>query len=274
MQEQTYPLNRDRLSVLVAIILLLSVLFRFVELPETSWQLNVLGSPLEIRFTSSSLLIVLTVALVVTGTRFVLRDHPDVPDRLPRPLYLSWVLPGLLSGLVVYVVHLAPTVQVWAGGVLLLGFVVSLAVGAEFVALSTEDPRYTHARLALNLLAYLLAFLLFYLVYQTRARSLVTATAVTIASFLVAIDLLSVADVSVERVALHAAGVGLVVGQATWALNYWQLNNWAGAFAILLVFYAASGVTHQRLLDKLSGRVLAEFGLVTIIALIILFLAS
>ncbi len=274
MLEHTYPLNRDRLSVLVAIILLLSVLFRFIELPESSWRLDILGSPLEIQVTSTSLLVVLTVALVVTGTRFVLRDHADVPDRLPRPLYLSWVLPGLLSGLVVYVIHLAPTVRLWSGGVLLLGLIVSLAVGAEFIALSTADPRYTRARLALNLLAYLLAFSIFYIIYQTRARSLLTATATTIASFLVAIDLLSVADVSVGRVALYASAVGLVVGEATWALNYWRLSNWAGAFAILLVFYVASGVAHQHLLERLSGRVLAEFALVTIAALVILFFAS
>jgi hypothetical protein len=161
----------------------------------------------------------------------------------------------------------------WGGGVLLIGLLVSLAVGAEFIALSTEDPRYTRARLALNLLAYLLAFSLFYIIYQTRARSLLTATTVTVASFLVAIDLLSVADVSVGRVALYAAAVGLVVGEATWALNYWQLSSWTGAFALLLVFYVASGVAHQHLLERLSRRVLAEFGLVTIVALIILFLA-
>jgi hypothetical protein len=267
-------LNRDRLSVLVAIILLVNVLFRFIELPESSWHLEVLGSPLEVRFTSTTLLVVLTMAFVVTGTRFVLMDHPDVPDRLPRPLYLSWVLPGLLSGLAVYVVHLAPTVRIWGGGVLILGLLVSLAVGAEFIALSTEDPRYTRARLALNLLAYLLAFSLFFFIYQTRARSLVTATAMTVAAFLVAIDLLSVADVVVGRVALYAGAVGLIVGETTWALNYWQMSNWTGAFALLLMFYVTSGVAHQHLLERLSWQVLAEFALVTVVALVILVFAA
>jgi hypothetical protein len=274
MLERTYPLNRDRLSVLVAIILLLSTLFRFIELPASSWRLEVFGSPLEMQFTSTSLLVVLTIALVVTGTRYVLYAHPAVPDRLPRPLYLSWVLPGLLSGLAVYVVHLAPTVRIWSGGVLLLGVLVSLAVGAEFIALSPEDERYTRARLALNLLAYLLAFALFYFVYQTRARSLITATAMTGAAFLVALDLLSVADVGEGRVALYAAAVGLIVGETTWALNYWQLNNWAGAFSILLVFYVTSGIAHQHLLERLSRHVIAEFALVTLVALVILIVAT
>jgi hypothetical protein len=273
MSEHTYTLNRDRLSVLIAIILLLNVLFRFIQFPEAAWRLQVLGSPLEIEFGGTMLLVVLTVALVAMGTRFVLYAHPHAPDQLPRPLYLSWVLPSLLAGMAVYAIQLAPAVSLWGGGVLLVGLLVSLAVGAEFVALSTEHPSYTRARLALNLLAYLLAFALFYVSYRSRSRSLITATATATASFLVALDLLSVADVGVGRVALYAGVVGLVVGESTWAFNYWRLSNWAGAFSILLVFYAASGIAHQHLLERLNARVMAEFALVAILALLILFLA-
>ena len=274
MSEQTAPLNRDRLSVLVATVLLLSVLFRFIQFPEVSWSLQVLGSPLEIRLTGTLLLVILTVALVVAGTRFVLQDHPAFPSNLPRPTYLSWVLPGLLVGLATYVVHLVPTVRLWAIGVLFIGLLSSLSVGAEFVALSTDDPRYTRSRLALNLLAYLLAFTLFYIVYQLRARSLITASMTMIVSFLLAIDLLSVADVGVKRVALFSAVVGLVVGESTWALNYWRLGNWAGALLILLTFYVTSGIAHQYLLERLSKRVIAEYAAVSVAALSIVFFVT
>ncbi|MGD1996073.1 MAG: hypothetical protein PVH62_04790 [Anaerolineae bacterium] len=274
MSERVVPLNRDRLSVLIAVILLLSVLFRFFQFPEIPWRVEVLGSPLEIWFTGTFLLVVLTVALVVTGTRFVIYAHPAVPHHLPRPSYLSWVLPGLLAGLASYMVHLTPTLRLWSVGVVLMGFLISLAVAAEFITLSTEDPRYTRARLALNLLAYLLAFVLFYIVYRLRARSLITATMMTLSSFLVALDLLSVADVGVGRVAIYAGVVGLTVGEFTWALNYWRMSNWIAAFCILLVFYVASGIAHQHLLKRLTTRVLAEFALVTVFALSVLFLAS
>jgi hypothetical protein len=274
MPEQAPSLNRDRLSVLVASILLLNVLFRFFQFPEIVRQLQVLGSPLEIHITGTSLLVVLTVALVAAGTRFVLYAHPAVPDNLPRPLYLSLVLPSMLAGLATQVVHLVPTVRLWSVGVLGIGLLVSLAVTAEFVSLSTEDPRYTRARLALNLLAYLLAFSIFFLVYRLRVRSLITATMTTVAAFLVALDLLSVADVSVGRVALYAGVVGVIVGESTWALNYWRMGNWVGAFFILLIFYVASGIAHQHLLKRLALRVLAEFAAVSAFALAILIWAS
>jgi len=263
-------LNRDRLSVLIALILLISVLFRFVQLADVSWNLHILGSPLELRVTRAWLMVVLLTGLVALGTRYVLMAHPDAPQRLPRPLYLSWLLPSLLTGVVIYLVESAPNEGVWAGGLLLAALVVSLAVAAEFGALSADHPGYARSRLALNGLAYLLAFVLFYILYSTRARSMVTATGATFVAFLLALDLLSVADVKVERVALYAALVGLLVGEANWVLNYWRLTNWGGGLFLLLTFYLAAGVAHQHLLDQLSPRVLLEFGLVAGAALAII----
>ncbi|HEC34373.1 MAG TPA: hypothetical protein ENI37_06610 [Chloroflexi bacterium] len=265
-------LDRDRLSVLVALILLISVLFRFVQLPEEAWNLNVLGSPLEIKVTRTWLLVALVVGMVAFGTRYVLAAHPDAPHRLPRPLYLSWVLPSLLAGMAAYIVELAPTEEMWAVGLLLAALIISLAVSAEFGALSTDHPGHTRARLALNVLAYLLAFSLFYVIYRSRSRSVVTASGTTLVAFLVALDLLSVADVTVGRVALYAGTVSLLVGEATWALNYWRLSNWAGGLFLLVVFYLIAGVAHQHLLERLNFWVLLEFALVAAAALLAILL--
>jgi len=269
MMIETAPrLNRDRLSVLIALILVIGVLFRFVQLPEVVRDFRILGSPLEIRLNRTGFLVVLLTSLVALGTRYVLMAHPDAPDRLPRPLYLSWVLPSLLAGMAAYFVEMAPNEGIWAGGLLLAALVISLAVAAEFGALSTDDSGYARSRLALNVLAYLLAFVLFYLIYRTRTRSLVTASATSLAASLVALDLLSVADVGVRRVSLYAGVVGLLVGEATWALNYWRVNNWGGGLFLLVVFYLGAGVAHQHLLEQLSLRVMVEFALITAIALV------
>ena len=168
----------------------------------------------------------------------------------------------------VYLVEQAPTEAVWAGGLLLGVLVISLAVAAEFGSLSVDDPGYARSRLALNVLAYLLAFVFFYMIYRTRSRSIITASGVTLVSFMLALDLLSVADVGVGRVALYAVAVALLVGESTWALNYWRLSDWAGSLSLLVVFYLAGGIAHQNLLERLSGRVLIEFGLVAAMALL------
>lgn len=263
MAERIPRLNRDRLSVLIALILLTSVLFRFVQLPRVTRQFHLLGSPLEVNLTGVGLRVLLVAGLAAMGARYILAAHPDAPGRLPRPLYFSWVLPGLLGGTAAYLVELAPTDVVWAGGLLLSMLVIGLAVAAEFAALSPHHPAATRARLGLNILAYLLALLFFYLIYRTRARSLVTATEVTLVAFLIALDLLGVAETRAARVVLYAAVIGLLVGEATWALNYWRLDNWTASLLLLLFFYLAAGVAQQYLLDRLKPAVLLEFGLVT-----------
>ena len=56
MQETVQPLDRNRLSVVVAVLLLGGALFRVIELPEQTWRLEPLGSPLEIHITGVWLL--------------------------------------------------------------------------------------------------------------------------------------------------------------------------------------------------------------------------
>ena len=67
--------------------------------------------------------------------------------------------------------------------------------------------------------------------------------------------------------------IGLVLGQVTWALNYWVLPGLTGGLLLLLIFYLLVGIAQQGLQDRLTARVMWEFvvfGLiaVTLIALV------
>lgn len=253
----------------MAVLILSSVLFRFIELPENVYRLQVLGSPLEIRATGTLLLVALMVGLACTGTSLVLHDHPLLMERSGRSIYTLWVLPGLLSGLSAYMLSLAPTQGLWIVGLALFGIGIGLTISAENTAISADARSYSAARLALNVLAYLIAFVLFVLIYQTRTRSLVTATLTLVTAALLALDLLSVADVPLGRVLPFAGIVGLIIGQSTWALNYWQMSGWAGGFLLLLVFYVVVNIAHQHLLERLRPSILVEFAAVTIAVLLI-----
>jgi hypothetical protein len=274
MQETVKPLDPNRLSVLVAVLLLGSVLLRFIELPEHVWKLEPLGSPLEIHVTGTWLLVTLMVGLVCTGTNLILHDHPHLREHTGRPIYVSWILPGLLAGLLAYLLARAPTWPLWVGGLILVGVGISLAVSAEYTAVSPDSPGYPLARLGLNVLAYLLAFTMFAIIYNTRSRSLVTATLTLFTGTLLALDLLSVADVQFRRVLLFAGIVGLITGESTWALNYWQISAWAGGLFLLLIFYIAVNVAHQHLLERLSGSILVEFAVVAVVVLTIILLRA
>jgi len=272
MQETVKPLDRDRLSVLIAVLLLGSVFFRFIELPERVWNLQPLGSPLEIHVTETWLLITLMVGLVCTGTSLILHDHPHLGEHSGRPIYISWILPGVLVGLSAYLLARVSTWPMWIGGLILVSVGISLVISAEYTAVSSDALGYPTARLALNVLAYLLVFTLFAIIYHTRTRSLVTATLTLLTATLLALDLLSVADVPLRRVLLFSGIVGLIVGESTWALNYWQISAWVGGLFLLLIFYIAVNVAHQHLLERLSASILVEFAIVAIIVLAIILL--
>lgn len=274
MQETFEPLDRNRLSVLVAVLLLGSVLFRFIELPEHTWKLEPLGSPLEIHVTGTWLLTALMVGLVCTGTNLILHDHPHAQEYPGRPIYIAWILPGIMAGLAAYLLTHVASWPLWIGGLVVAGVSISMVVSAEYTAVSPKSPGYATARLTLNMLAYLLAFSLFAIIYHTRSRSLITATLMMFAAALLALDLLSVADAQFRRVLLFAGIVALIIGESTWVLNYWQISAWAGGLLLLLIFYFTANVAHQYLLDRLGASVLVEFAVVAISVLAIILIKA
>ena len=273
MQEPIKPLDRNQLSVLIAVCLLGAVLFRFIDFPEQVWDLEPLGSPLEIRVTSTWLLIALLVGLVSAGTNLILHGHPRISESLERPMYVFWILPAVMTGLSAYVLSLVPSWPVWGGGVILLGIAIGLVISAEYATVVPGAKGYAAARLSLNMLAYFLTFVLFALIYYSRARSLVSATLMAMVAILLATDLLSVADVPLRRVALLALVVGLLIGECTWALNYWQINAWVGGLILLLVFYVVVNIALQYLLERLGIMAIVEFVVVAVIVLVVILLS-
>jgi hypothetical protein len=274
MQESIEPLDRDRLSVLIAVLLLSSLLFRFIELPEQVLRQQPLGSPLEIHITGTWLLVTLMVGLVCTGTNLILHDHPHIGMHPGRPTYISWILPGVTTGFSAYLLARISDWPIWIGGLILTGLIISLVVSAEYTAVCPDTRGYPLARLALNVLAYLMAFILFAIIYHSHTRSLVTATLTMLTAVLLAFDLLSVADVQFRRVIPFAGIVGLIIGQSTWALNYWQINAWAGGLLLLLIFYIAVNLAHQHLLEHLNPSVLIELSIVAAIVVTLILLRA
>lgn len=274
MQRIVKPVDRDRLSVLVAVLLLGGVLFRFIELPEHVWQLRPLGSPLEIHLTGVWLLIALMVAVVCTGTNLILHGHPHLGEFPGRPIYIFWILPGVLAGLAAYLLAWAAAWPLWVVVLILTGVSVGVVIAAEYTTVCPDTPGYAVARFALNVVAYVLAFVLFAAIYHARARSLVTATLALGVAALLSLDLLSVTDAPLRRVLIFSGVVGLVVGESVWALNYWSLNAWIGGMFLLLIFYVAVNIALQHLLGRLRFSILIEFAFFTVVVLAFILLKS
>jgi len=272
----------DRVSVTVGMILLSLVLFLVVDLPARTFAFELLGSPLTVQLSEMWLRAMLAAGLAIAGTHSAISVHPLVRSGQRRAGLTAWIVPGLIGFLAPFLLPLAPGLGYWLAGLGLTAFLIGSVILLEYHTVgrparyfglpgtghsgqSTEVADGVVARLALNLLTYGVALAAFVLLYQSRARSLVTASAMVLVSSLMALNLLQGIGQPMRRTALYAGLTGLVMGECMWALNYWRIHALTGGVLLLLFFYVAVGLAQQHLQGSLTRRVLVEF--LTVIAI-------
>jgi len=249
----------------------------------------VLGAALavNVRGAPQVLLIGALVITVSAGMDLVLRGearyHPT-PDLfiLPAALVVGAVLfISLLSSGLSIVIALATL-----AGLLFVTF------WAEFSSLSgrtrVELEERRVAETALLVVGYVTAFVLYAAIYQSKARSLLSAPSIIGITFLLAARQLRLAlepdrtdviapdpapasqqGLAWPRTLIYSAAVALAAGEITWALNYWPLNGFLGGAFLLASFYFLIGTFSQHLQGRLNGRLLLEYGAVSVAGVIL-----
>lgn len=197
------------------------------------------------------------IVTVCVGTEQVLRHHPAAGSA-ERGIAV-YVLPALivLGGFLFLRLPAFSRGPATAIGLIASAVVMAIALSAEYQTLDRSGARYRQARLVLNLIAYVIAFALFSAIFAPKARSILSATAVLIASALISAELLRGAGHPSSH-PLWIAIAGLILGQVTWALNYWVLGAFAGGAILLLVFYTLTGLVRSHLNGTLATSVLTE----------------
>ncbi|MCS7056156.1 MAG: hypothetical protein NZM18_08325 [Thermoflexales bacterium] len=269
MTQSLYSPVANRILVLAALLALTPVLLLVVELPSRNASLTFLGSPLSINLNTDSLLILFLPVLTIAGVDWVLRDHPDVQAGEVPFLFPFWMAPGLAALALALLLTRLTSWSVWIAALLVGVFVLGILIVAEYYTITPNTPAYPIARLTVTGLSYLIAFSLFTLIYSTRERSVITATSALLVAVALALDLLAPHIIGLRQAALFALIIGWLVGQATWALNYWNVSNWSAGVVLLTVFYVSVGIAQQHFQERLSRGVLIEFAVVSAIALVV-----
>jgi hypothetical protein len=271
MFDRVTTINRERLSVLVALIVLSLSLLPLIESPATTGVgTSFLGTPLRLEFSATTFVSLLAAALTCAGIDMLMRVHPLVRRGEVTRTFQYWIIPALTVVVAAQILSSVSEARTWIIGLALTGAVLWAAAVAEYASIDPDGPTAGRARLFLNALAYVLAVLLFGLVWNTRARSLISATVTLLTAAGLAFDLLWATRAASSRVLLLSLAVGLVLAQSNWAINYWRTDVFTAAVSQLLVFYALVGLANQYLIDRLNRRVLIEFAVVMSIALILL----
>jgi hypothetical protein len=261
----------ERISQVVSLTLLGLVAYFLIDLPSRTLELTIIGTPLTLTVSQRWMMALLLGGMAATGTSAIVRAHPMIKRWLSGYLLAFMLLPGLLVVLITLVLPLL-TVNLawWLIGIALSGILLWLTVLAEFHTVDPRDPWYEVAHFWLNLVGFGVAFGFFLIIYQTRARSIASATAMGCVAGLLAASLLRAGPAQIGRTWLYAAIVAVVLGQSTWALNYWRMAPLTAGFWLVLVFYLLVGLAQQQQLGRLTRRALLEFTGVALIGLVVI----
>jgi hypothetical protein len=269
--QATLSINRGRLSVLVALVILSFALVPLIEAPAAgSVGTSFLGTPLRLDFTATTLVLVLVTVLTCAGVWQLISDHPRV-RRGEAPRNFSYlILPAVTVIVAAQLLVNITDAPLWILGLGVTAGVLWLTILAEYAVVDPDGPLASRARLFLTGLTYVLAVLLFALIWNTRARSSISATLTFLVAGSLAFDLLYATGAQRSRVLMLTLAIALVLAEGNWAINYWRSNVFIAAVAQLLGFYALIGLAGQHLLDRINRRVLIEFGVVMLIVLLLL----
>ena len=262
------------MSVLVSLVLFGLAVSQIIELPTRTISFVALGVPTTIYVSGRWFIGVLLVIMTGAGVDSIVRSHPQTPNADWSYTLSFWGLPCALIVLSLVVLALSPNVLFWLGALTLSGSGLVLIVIAQYCAIEERTRNASVARWGLSLAIYTGVFLFCALIYGTRARSLLSATAISILATVLAAELLRppAPKVSLRHTWLYSGVVGLALGEVAWALNHVGLGPVAAGVFLLLIFYVVSGLAKQHLAGHLGRPVIVEFAVVSILGLALLYL--
>lgn len=269
----TMPVDyRDRISVITWLFVFALGISQLYTLPTTMISLRALGSPVSIALTKTLVAALVLAIFAAAGVESVIRAHPRF---ITEPRWgWAWpfgALPMAIAIIAVYVLPLAPTRPMQVLVLLASGGLMILALFSLYTTVERGQAGFRRSRLVLDALSYGAALVLFLFVYQTRTRSLLSGTLIALTATLLAIELLRSTTEHPLSVLTYGAITGMILGQVTWALNYWwAISSLTGGLLLLLIFYIIVGIAQHGLQEHLNRRILLEFALFAIVALVLI----
>jgi hypothetical protein len=261
-----------RLALMLALTLLGLALLLTVEWPSYTLHLIAFHSALTVTISLAWPIIGLLTAVMAMGGAIIFHQHPAMRGEPVLALVALWPLPTLAVGLAALLLQRTTSGALWAGGIAVTGLLLYALFRLEYSLMDRPAGESPWAEWAIQVLAYLLALTYFVLIYRARLRTLLSAPAMIVMGGLLAMRLLHGVASGPSRTGWHrestcALAIGLILGEATWALNYWPGRSIVGGILLLLIFYMFIGLTRQGLEGQLSRSALLEYGVVTLLGL-------
>jgi hypothetical protein len=208
-------------------------------------------------------LLLLIAGLTAIGADNVVRSHPRGKFHRIDDTALFLFVPVLftLSAGLFFEEVVSGHLTILAG----LGSVVPywLILRAEYECVERGDNYHYH-RFVLNCATYVIALFFFLTIYDFDLDLVTSALAAGIVSVLLAIEVLREEAMDTSRTITYALAIGVLLAEAVWATHFLPLDANGAAVFLLVAFYLMTGLMHNYLAARLSGRTTAEFAVVAI----------
>lgn len=269
----------DRIVSLVLVVLLGLAVILLIDINPNILRAR-LGGDLP-TITVSWLLIATLVLLTSAGADLLVRAHPQMQSynfpqiRLGRSrIEIApgfWILPAfsIVAPFAFFRIFYptAPGSALVLALVVAGGLLLTVLIG-QFFALERDPQVRQPARLTLQIVSYVLAYGCFSAILFARMRTLYSASLIAFCATLLAYEILRWQP-QTRRIGL-AALVGVVLAEATWALNYWPATFMLSGAVLLILFYVMVGLLAHYAAGTLQRRVWLEYGTLAGVLLAIL----
>ena len=248
--------NRERLSIVIAMILLAYALTQLISAPSRIIPISIGGIYLPINLDFSNVVALAVALITASGTDWILRDHPGLQAKSTLPNLLlpsttSWVLYISLN-------NLGDSPLRWliffAGGLFLIAVILS-----EWTVLSEDSLQKPLAEILLTALAYALFLALLISVITAKQRLFISLPTIGLASIALSIRVIQLQINSQDAISLAAACM-LVTTQIAAAMHYLPVQPISASLILLGTLYSTTNFSVNLEQQNSINRALLEAG--------------
>ena len=246
--------DNQRISVLMATILLAYALTRVINTPDYVFSFTLAGVDLAFSVNINMAFSLLAGGLAATGVDWLLRGHPSIE---PGETMEHWLLPTLSALVLGVALYAMPTSIAWwvgfsLGAILLLGIFRS-----EYSSVDPGDTSYPVATAVLSAISYVMVLILAIALRANSLRVILVAPALFITSGLASLRIIHL-RLNERWMYAWAIGIALITTQLGSALHYWPLTPVQFGLAVLGPVYSLTNLAVSLVEDVPLRRAVIE----------------
>ena len=226
--------DRERLSAVMALILLAYAMARFVQLPGRTLALQLGGIYLPLLINTNTIVAVLVAGLTAAGADWLLRGEPGLSS---QSTVRHWLLPGMTAWILSLTLANLQFNLYWWIAFTAAGFLILAILIAEYSSSFKENRFHQTAIIALNALTYGLFLILTITIRGLGLRLYLAFPAIAVGSFLAATRLQLLLDDSEWR-PMQMVAITFIVAQIAATLHYLPISALGYGLILLGLFLA------------------------------------